>query len=130
MTEAKKQKRIPPLSVRLTPQEIEQVNQDCRGYRSRNDYMRERLLCAQVKGTSKRALAKDRQALSQILALLGSSRIANNLNQLAYHANMDSLLFTPKVKKQIQESYEEIRLIRQLLMKALGYKKDNGGSGA
>ena len=33
----------------------------------------------------------DKQELAQILELLGQSRIANNLNQLAHHANIGSL---------------------------------------
>lgn len=34
---------------------------------------------------------QDQAVLAQILALLGQSRIANNLNQLAYHANIGAL---------------------------------------
>jgi len=39
------------------------------------------------------ASIQDKQAIAQLLGLLGQSRIANNLNQLAYHANIGALRF-------------------------------------
>lgn len=62
----------------------------------------------------------DKQALSQILGLLGQSRIANNLNQLAYHANVGSLVVDENVRAQISEAYDHVLVIRKLLLKALG----------
>lgn len=63
---------------------------------------------------------KDKQAISQILGLLGQSRIANNLNQLAYHANVGSLAMDDVTREQIEESHEQIVFIRQTLLAALG----------
>jgi len=114
-------KRLAPLSVRLTPEEIDRLNQDCQGYASRNEYIKDRLFSQNGKHQRK-PLAIDRNALAQILGLLGASRIANNLNQLAYKANMDSFLFTPEAQAQLQEAYEVIQEMRQLLLQALGYR--------
>ena len=118
----KKRGRIPPLSVRLTPEEIARLNQDCQGYASRNDYIKACLFSKQGNRQHK-PLAKDREALSKMLGLLGASRMANNLNQLAYQANVDAFLFTPEAEAQLNEAYEAIMQMRQLLLQALGFKK-------
>ena len=65
---------------------------------------------------------KDNKSLAKVLALLGSSRIANNLNQLAYHANVGALEFDEATKVQIEEAYAYILDMRSLLLKALGRK--------
>ena len=62
----------------------------------------------------------DKQAIAQILGLLGQSRIANNLNQLAYHANVGSLAMDNETRGQIEEAYDHILFLRQTLLQALG----------
>ena len=57
-----------------------------------------------------------------MLACLGASRIANNLNQLAKHANSGSFYFDRETKAQLGAACEDIRAMRQLLMQALGMK--------
>lgn len=64
----------------------------------------------------------DKQALAQILGLLGQSRIANNLNQLAYHANIGSLAVEARTEEEINEAYEHVLFLRQTLLKALGMR--------
>ncbi len=64
----------------------------------------------------------DKQALAQILGLLGQSRIANNLNQLAYHANIGSLPMDEATCAQLSETYEHVLFLRQTLIKALGLR--------
>lgn len=126
MTQSNKRKRIPPVPLRLTPEEIALLNKKAEAEgQSRNAYIRERLFCERIKGKRRENSnpVRDKQALSQILGLLASSKMANNLNQLAYRANIDSLLLTPEVEATINGAYEEIQLIRQLLMKALGYRE-------
>ena len=65
---------------------------------------------------------EDTQAIAQLLGLLGQSRIANNLNQLAYHANIGSLQIDDETKSQIIETHDHVLFIRRTLMKALGKK--------
>lgn len=66
------------------------------------------------------ASATDKQAIAQVLGLLGQSRIANNLNQLAYQANIDALALDDEVRAQVDEAYAHICAMRGLLLKALG----------
>lgn len=63
---------------------------------------------------------KDHQALAEVLACLGASRIANNLNQLARAANSGSFYFDRETKVQINAACGDIQVMRQLLMTALG----------
>lgn len=69
------------------------------------------------------ASIEDRAAVAQLLALLGQSRIANNLNQLAYQANVGSLVIEDQEKTKIEEAYINVKLMRQALMKALGMRE-------
>ncbi len=71
----------------------------------------------------KTAPIQDQVALAQVLALLGQSRIANNLNQLAYHANIGALSIEQREQDQINEAYDHIQLMRGLLLRALGHRK-------
>lgn len=65
----------------------------------------------------------DKQAIAQVLGLLGQSRITNNLNQLAYHANVGSLVMDEVARAQIEESYDHVIFLRQTLLKALGMRE-------
>ena len=62
----------------------------------------------------------DRQALAQALALLGQSRIANNLNQLAYYAHLGTLPVDDETAARIDEAYAFVVALRQALLAALG----------
>jgi len=58
--------------------------------------------------------------MARALALLGASRIANNLNQLAHQANIGSLIMDEDACTQIDEAYAHVRLMRDELVSALG----------
>lgn len=62
----------------------------------------------------------DQKAIGQVLGLLGQSRIANNLNQLAYQANIGALQIDDEALAQIEEAYVHVVAMRGLLLKALG----------
>lgn len=64
----------------------------------------------------------DQVALAQLLGLLGQSRIANNLNQLAYHANIGALPIDEATRDQISEAYDNVLEMRAALIAALGLK--------
>jgi hypothetical protein len=72
---------------------------------------------------------KDHKALAEVLACLGASRIANNLNQLAKAANLGSLYFDRETKAQIAAACGDIKVMRQLLMGALGMQLDGEPAG-
>jgi hypothetical protein len=61
-----------------------------------------------------------KKAAAEALALLGQSRIANNLNQLAYHANIGALDIGEAERAKIDEAYAHVLAIRTLLVTALG----------
>jgi hypothetical protein len=63
-----------------------------------------------------------RAEFATILMALGKSRIASNINQIAYSMNTGTLNFTPDVIGQINEAYEAIMYIRSLLMKETGVR--------
>ena len=58
--------------------------------------------------------------------MLGSSRIANNLNQLAHAANVGALPVSPELEADLMATLAEVREIRRLLLVALGLKPDGG----
>jgi hypothetical protein len=60
--------------------------------------------------------------LGQLLALLGQSRLANNLNQLAKAANQGSLPVTAEIEAELQQACAHILEMRLLLLKALGIR--------
>jgi hypothetical protein len=62
---------------------------------------------------------KDQQAIAKLLALLGQSRLANNVNQLARSANSGSLPLTPDTERALNEAAADISKIRTLLLQAL-----------
>ena len=47
-------------------------------------------------------------------------RIASNLNQLAYHANLGVLIVGDEEKAQIAQANAHLQVIRGLLVQALG----------
>lgn len=57
---------------------------------------------------------KDHRALAQLLALLGQSRLANNVNQLAKAANTGSLPVTPETEEALLTAVEEVAQMRAL----------------
>lgn len=62
---------------------------------------------------------KDHQALSRVLAALGQSRIAANLNQLAKAAHIGALPVTPEIESDLNEAILHIGEIRRMLIEAL-----------
>ena len=64
----------------------------------------------------------EKKAMAEALALLGQSRIASNLNQLAHHANLGILIEDDGVKAQISEANAHLSAIRTALMAGLGKK--------
>lgn len=63
---------------------------------------------------------KDHKELAKLLALLGQSRIASNIHQLAKAANSGSLPVNVDVLQSLEDAVQAIRMMRSMLMKALG----------
>ena len=109
------------VTLRLTAEEDARLRQLCEG-KTVSAYIRQRLFDGAPARRSRRSHApvQDQEALAQVLGMLGQSHIANNLNQLAYHANCGALLFDEEAVGQINEAYHHVRAMRAALIKALG----------
>lgn len=67
-----------------------------------------------------KAPVKDHEGLARILAALGQSRIANNLNQIAKAVNIGVLPVTPETKQDIPVACSPVSAMRRYLLSALG----------
>jgi len=125
-TQGSKKKYPSPISFRPTEEEREQLQRDANGM-SQSAYIRR---CLFGKKVSKRVVPEtDRLLLAQILAKMGESRIANNLNQIAYHANCGSLLLDDVTIEEINAACLHVAWMRTQLIEALGLKGHKRKSG-
>lgn len=69
--------------------------------------------------------ATDTQLIAQLLAVLGQSHLANNLNQLAKAANMGTLEVRPETEQELLDACAAVKAMRQDLISALGLKGSN-----
>lgn len=109
------------ITLRLTEDEDAKLRQLCEGM-TVSAYVRQRLFGDDVDRRRRRSRipVQNQQALAQVIGLLGETRIANNLNQLAYHANTGTLLIDEQTTAQINEGYEHVCFMRDALIDALG----------
>ena len=62
---------------------------------------------------------KDQAALAKALALLGGSRLSQNLNQLARAVNIGALPVTPETEGQLREACRAVDEMRADLLRAI-----------
>jgi Bacterial mobilisation protein (MobC) len=119
-------KRPAPFSLRLTFEERAQIEANA-GSMPVGAYIKSLLLADDAPKYRKRRSAPDvdQELLAQVLACLGATRIANNLNQLARATNIGSFYFDDDTKRMIREACNDVRIMRQLLMRALGMGETN-----
>lgn len=67
---------------------------------------------------------KDHQPLSRVMAMLGQSHFAANLNQLAKAANIGALVVTPEIEAKLNEAVRHIAAMRRMLVEALDLTDD------
>ena len=117
-------KPISPLTLRLTPEERAKLEELAAGM-TLSAYVRACIFAEETRRRKKRpkSVVEDKKAAAEALALLGQSRIASNLNQLAHQANMGLLFVGDREKNQIEEANAHLQSIRSLLMQALGKAK-------
>lgn len=118
---AKTRTSISPLTLRLTQEERTRLEELADGM-TLSAYVRACVFAGDTKRRKARpydAIA-DKKAAAEALALLGQSRIASNLNQLAHHANIGILIVDDEERAQIAEAHAQVLAIRSLLMQALG----------
>lgn len=112
---------ISPLTLRLTKEERSRLEELAAGM-TLSAYIRACIFAEDAKLRKHRPsdARADKKAAAEALALLGQSRIASNLNQLAHHANLGILIVGETEKAQIEEAYDHVLAVRSLLMEALG----------
>ena len=110
-----------PITLRVTDEERERLKSMAAGM-SVSAYIRKCIFAGDATRRKRPSHmpVKDQEAMARALALLGASRIANNLNQLAHKANMGSLIMDDDALAQIDETYSYVRLMRDELVSALG----------
>ena len=116
-----KRRGLSPLTLRLTPEERSNLEELAAGM-TLSAYIRACLFAQDTKRrkAKPKTVVADKKAVAEALTLLGQSRIANNLNQLAYHANIGALDIGETERAQISRAYEHVLAIRAVLMTALG----------
>lgn len=67
--------------------------------------------------------ADSQRRLAQILAKLGGSGIATNLNEINHLARLGALSLTPEIEAEIHQATADITEIKSLLMQALRIKE-------
>ena len=119
-----KRQQTSPLTLRITDAERARLEELAAGMRL-SAYVRACVVGAETAKRKKRpkTVIEDKKAAAEALALLGQSRIASNLNQLAYHANIGALIVGQAEKDQIAQANDHLAAIRSLLMQALGRKQ-------
>lgn len=116
-------KRLPPFSLRLSAEERARLLDEAAGA-PLGSYIKAKVLGSALPVRLRRSglAIEDRAALAQALALLGRSRIPNNLNQLAHLANIGALPMTEETQDELRATLADVRELRRLLMVALGLK--------
>lgn len=113
-----------PFSIRLTDGE-KRLLLDRAGQLPLGVYVRQLILeqAAQAPRRRQRRVrtpVQDHDALARVLAALGQSRIANNLNQLAKAVNIGALPVSLEAEQDINEGCAAVIAMRRDLMRALG----------
>lgn len=118
----------PPFSLRLTFEERARLEQ-LAGDEPLGAYIKRKVFDGKGCGTKRarsrtRRPIRDEQKLAHVLAMLGQSRLANNLNQLAKAAHIGTLPVLPDTEREIRKACADIALMRRELLRALGHRAD------
>ncbi len=120
-------RRPPPFSLRLSADERARLAVEAAGA-PLGSYIKAKVLGGTIPVRMRRSglAVEDRQALGKALALLGQSRQASNLNQLAHLAHIGALPVSLEIEAELAAALADIREIRRLLVSALGLKEGGG----
>lgn len=112
-----------PFSLRLSAAERARLD-EMAGGQALGAYVRARLFGEGVRPRrSLRRPGLDHQKLALVLAELGNSRLAANMNQIAKGLNMGSLQASPGLALDLEQACRDIRRMRDLLIAALGLRE-------
>jgi hypothetical protein len=118
-------KRLPPFSIRLSEEERARLAMEAAGA-PLGAYIKAKALgTPPLRVRRSGVVMEDRQSLAKGLALLGRSRLANNLNQIAYAVNIGSLPVTAETEEELFAALRDVRALRHLFLAALGLKPED-----
>jgi hypothetical protein len=117
----KKTKREAPFSLRLTFEERAAL-EAAAGDMPLGAYIKAVLFGQDLQKVRQRSKTpvKDHEALGRVLAALGQSRLANNLNQLARAVNTGTLPVHPETEADLRSACDDVAVLRAMLLEALG----------
>jgi len=120
----KPKKRAAPFSLRLTDEERTKI-EEASGGMPVASYIKSVVLADDAPTYRKRKAMPedDKRLLAEILARLGASRSANNLNQIAKHLNLGKLVVDDQLAEDLNMAIIDVAWIRTTLMEALGVKR-------
>lgn len=126
-TKASKRRELSPLTLRLTVEERARLEELAAGM-TLSAYVRACVFAEEerLRATRPADAIAEKKALAEVMGLLGHSRIASNLNQLAHHANLGLMIEDDRAKGQIAEANQHLLAIRTALMAALGKSRRSG----
>ena len=115
--------RPAPFSMRLTVEERNRLEAQA-GNMTLASYVKSVVFASEAPIYRKRQKppVAEQQLLAQVLAKLGASRTANNLNQIAKGINQGTLVVDDDLARDLNEAIAEVAWMRVTLMKALGIK--------
>tara|TARA_R110002124_G_scaffold125276_1_gene284448 strand:+ start:1339 stop:1695 length:357 start_codon:yes stop_codon:yes gene_type:complete len=116
--------RPAPFSLRLTDAERDKLEAQA-GSMPLASYIKSVVLADEAPRYRKRSKPPiaEHQLLAEILARLGTSRMASNLNQIAKGLNQGTLVIDPDLEKELQQACVDVAWMRVTLMAALGVKR-------
>lgn len=112
-----------PLSVRLTEAERDHLLIRAGG-QTLSAYVKQTLFDGPLAGSRGGGIAlANRALLAHLLATLGGSHLAPNLERLAREAELGTLFADPETTTRLREACDDIRLMHNALMRGLGMKE-------
>lgn len=115
-------KRTSPFTIRLSRDERSRLEREAAGA-PLGTYIKAKALGVPLPMRRSGLAIEDRTAFARALALLGQSRLSNNLNQLTKLANVGALPFTPEIEEELLAALSDVRTVRSLLVEALGLRE-------
>ncbi|HEY3695830.1 hypothetical protein [Phenylobacterium sp.] len=121
-----RKRRVAPFSLRLSKEERARLIDEASGV-PLGTYIRAKVLgeTPPIRVRRSGISVENRRAFAQLVAVLGRSRLANNLNQLARLAHVGALPVTPELEAELSTAVADVREIRRLLLVALGLKSED-----
>ena len=116
--------RPAPFSMRFTDDERRKL-EDQAGSMPLASYIKSVVLADAAPKYRKRSKppVAEQQLLAEILARLGASRTASNLNQIAKGLNQGTLVIDAELEADLKKACAEVAWTRVTLMAALGVKR-------